>query len=155
MVECNRLLFECTSNIQGDGKLNLVSEWEDAKEVYISAFDAGDVKHTFTDVEPGQYIDFFNVDNDGFMVAQITQVFRVGRDPAYPAYMVMEIEPVSFRGSPGGEALIKIFNQVQVQEQGDIDALLALDDLLLHMRILDTLIQEEQILILMVMAILP
>ena len=127
-LECNRLLGECTAAINENGLINTITNWENAKRILINRTSINGVTHTFADVEPGMLIDFFNVENDGFMVAKINSVeIFVGPEGNEVSTYSMEIEPVSFKGSPGGETLIKIFQKIQVQEKGDVDALLALD----------------------------
>ena len=105
MTECNRILSACNDNINPNGIENLLDEWETATRLGITKYDFNSVLHDFTDVEAGMLVDIFNTNDDGFMVAKITS-----KDDSVPGIITFEIEHVSSKGKPNGQAVFKFFS---------------------------------------------
>ena len=96
-AECSRLLDQCTEAVNGDLVVT-TDDWTECEQLVFNSEDSKGVIHEWAGIDD-HYIDIFNENDDGFMVADI-----ISHDSG-----TFTINRVSSKGQANGVASIKIF----------------------------------------------
>ena len=116
-------------------------DWSECTKLVVSYFSSNLINigaapanvHSFKEVEIGMFIDIYNISNGGYGTYRVTAKNPgTNIDPTVDGFsalsMVFDVDFISGRSIAAGPATFKFYEQIPVVEQGDVDALLALDD---------------------------
>ena len=83
------------------------TDWEQVNRVVFAEKDALGISHSFDDVVPGQFMDLYNKDDEGYFIAQVESV---SRDPDDDDIIIVAVDAAQWSElPPSGRALVKFF----------------------------------------------
>jgi len=100
--QCLRAFDACKAAIVG-GRWALTNKWAEVQTLGIAYEDARGIDHTFDNVKPGMIVDIFNINDEGFMFAEIEKVNKG------PDGISIEFKLLRSAGVANGPATIKFF----------------------------------------------
>ena len=104
--ECARRYDSCIASVAPEGYFLAVQEWGEANCILFNKEDQRGTEHTFASVEEGMWIDVFNGDDDGFLIAKVGQRIE---DESKLDVIGFELHTEQSKGKPSGLAGIKFF----------------------------------------------
>ena len=115
MSDCNRTQVEALDAIKqydpDEGGSGFIYEpetdWEQVNRVVFAEKDALGISHSFDDVVPGQFMDLYNKDDEGYFIAKVESV---SRDPDDEDIIIVAVDAAQWSEiPPNGRALVKFF----------------------------------------------
>ena len=101
---CDQKLQRCVGEIPQIDEPVPDNEFAIATHIRFSKKDIGGTQHTWSNVKVGQIIDVFNQDDDGYMVAEITEITKDSND-----ITTFALDVIQSKGKASGNCRIKIF----------------------------------------------